>query len=92
MNFKAALLGLTFFSVFSVFGSEFQGYQILESAVDSKSFPTILVPPYKLYPTQVSLGQAEVRDIIQTRLGSNLFKGLNFKWDEKKTMNQICVH
>lgn len=81
---KAALLGLTLFSTFSTFAAEFQGYQILDSASESKSLPTILVPPYKLYPTQITLGQAAVRDMIINRLGSNLFRGLNLKWDEKK--------
>ncbi len=82
--FKAVLLGIILSITLSTFGAEFQGYQILDSAPDSKSLPTILVPPNKLYPTQVTLGQAAVSDMILNRFGKKLFKELHFKWDKKK--------
>lgn len=83
---KKLLIGFSLFSVVSAMAAEYQGYTILEAAPDSKSLPTVLVPPYKLYPIQLTLGQAMVREIIKDRFGVKIFSDLKYKWDDNKDL------
>lgn len=73
---------------FSLWADVYEGYTILAKAENDKTLPVILVPPSKLLPTQTTLGQIMVRDIIQDRFGERAFANARLAWDKTKNLDK----